>query len=395
MEMAKSRHWTKVILLTLILIPGFTHAAEADPPVLNSIKADKESIDVTNEGQTVTFTVDASDETGVDWENTVLHLDKPGGGFREPVGSNENPGEIKLDISQTDPNGTWLLTYLYLKDLNGNQKRYELSIEVLVEGGMESDPPVLNSIKADKESIDVTNEGQTVTFTVDASDETGVDWENTVLHLDKPGGGFREPVGSNENPGEIKLDISQTDPNGTWLLTYLYLKDLNGNQKRYELSIEVLVEGGMESDPPVLNSIKADKESIDVTNEGQTVTFTVDASDETGVDWENTVLHLDKPGGGFREPVGSNENPGEIKLDISQTDPNGTWLLTYLYLKDLNGNQKRYELSIEVLVDFDSDGDDVIDRLDAFPLDATETLDTDSDGTGNNADTDDDGDGVA
>ena len=395
MEIAKSRHWTKVILLTLILIPGFTHAAEADPPVLNSIKADKESIDVTNEGQTVTFTVDASDETGVDWENTVLHLDKPGGGFREPVGSNENPGEIKLDISQTDPNGTWLLTYLYLKDLNGNQKRYELSIEVLVEGGMESDPPVLNSIKADKESIDVTNEGQTVTFTVDASDETGVDWENTVLHLDKPGGGFREPVGSNENPGEIKLDISQTDPNGTWLLTYLYLKDLNGNQKRYELSIEVLVEGGMESDPPVLNSIKADKESIDVTNEGQTVTFTVDASDETGVDWENTVLHLDKPGGGFREPVGSNENPGEIKLDISQTDPNGTWLLTYLYLKDLNGNQKRYELSIEVLVDFDSDGDDVIDRLDAFPLDATETLDTDSDGTGNNADTDDDGDGVA
>ena len=32
---------------------------------------------------------------------------------------------------------------------------------------------------------------------------------------------------------------------------------------------------------------------------------------------------------------------------------------------------------------------------DAFPLDAAETLDTDSDGTGNNADTDDDGDGVA
>ena len=32
---------------------------------------------------------------------------------------------------------------------------------------------------------------------------------------------------------------------------------------------------------------------------------------------------------------------------------------------------------------------------DAFPLDAAETIDTDSDGTGNNADTDDDGDGVA
>ena len=45
--------------------------------------------------------------------------------------------------------------------------------------------------------------------------------------------------------------------------------------------------------------------------------------------------------------------------------------------------------------DTDDDGDGVADSSDAFPLDANETLDTDSDGTGNNADTDDDGDGVA
>jgi hypothetical protein len=42
----------------------------------------------------------------------------------------------------------------------------------------------------------------------------------------------------------------------------------------------------------------------------------------------------------------------------------------------------------------DTDDDGVADDQDAFPLDATETLDTDNDGTGNNADTDDDGDGV-
>ncbi|MDC3364955.1 hypothetical protein OAV86_02730, partial [Pseudomonadales bacterium] len=38
--------------------------------------------------------------------------------------------------------------------------------------------------------------------------------------------------------------------------------------------------------------------------------------------------------------------------------------------------------------------DGVADTSDAFPLDAAESVDTDSDGTGNNADTDDDGDGV-
>ena len=43
----------------------------------------------------------------------------------------------------------------------------------------------------------------------------------------------------------------------------------------------------------------------------------------------------------------------------------------------------------------DEDNDGVADNTDAFPLDSTETVDTDGDGVGNNADTDDDGDGVA
>ena len=42
--------------------------------------------------------------------------------------------------------------------------------------------------------------------------------------------------------------------------------------------------------------------------------------------------------------------------------------------------------------DLDADGDGVINRNDAFPGDATESVDTDNDGIGNNADLDDDGD---
>ena len=45
--------------------------------------------------------------------------------------------------------------------------------------------------------------------------------------------------------------------------------------------------------------------------------------------------------------------------------------------------------------DLDDDNDNVADAGDAFPYDATESVDTDGDGVGNNADTDDDGDGVA
>ena len=42
----------------------------------------------------------------------------------------------------------------------------------------------------------------------------------------------------------------------------------------------------------------------------------------------------------------------------------------------------------------DSDNDDVVDSLDAFPFDSSEALDIDGDGIGNNADLDDDGDGI-
>jgi hypothetical protein len=45
--------------------------------------------------------------------------------------------------------------------------------------------------------------------------------------------------------------------------------------------------------------------------------------------------------------------------------------------------------------DSDSDGDEVDDASDAFPVDPAESVDTDGDGVGNNADPDDDGDGVA
>jgi len=43
----------------------------------------------------------------------------------------------------------------------------------------------------------------------------------------------------------------------------------------------------------------------------------------------------------------------------------------------------------------DSDGDGIIDANDAFPNDASESVDTDGDGIGNNADTDDDNDGLS
>ena len=62
----------------------------------------------------------------------------------------------------------------------------------------------------------------------------------------------------------------------------------------------------------------------------------------------------------------------------------GEWGVNVWFLAQNNPNEP---------ADDDIDGDGIPDQDDTFPLDATESLDSDGDGIGNNADTDDDGDG--
>ena len=59
-----------------------------------------------------------------------------------------------------------------------------------------------------------------------------------------------------------------------------------------------------------------------------------------------------------------------------------------------NSADEDYRLEGVSIIYPDRDFDGFPNVNDAFPLDAAESIDTDSDGTGNNADTDDDGDGV-
>ena len=60
----------------------------------------------------------------------------------------------------------------------------------------------------------------------------------------------------------------------------------------------------------------------------------------------------------------------------------------------MRGKQSIPTMMVLVTTHSDDDGDGVLDINDAFPRDASETIDTDDDGIGNNSDTDDDGDGV-
>ena len=86
--------------------------------------------------------------------------------------------------------------------------------------------------------------------------------------------------------------------------------------------------------------------------------------------------------------------PGDyiVQLTDSYGDGGGSATVTYSYV---SGSQEAQSTPFGTLLDNDDDQDGTVDTEDAFPLDGTESLDTDGDGIGNNADTDDDEDGTA
>tara|TARA_Y100000766_G_scaffold52454_1_gene42389 strand:- start:834 stop:1526 length:693 start_codon:yes stop_codon:yes gene_type:complete len=76
--------------------------------------------------------------------------------------------------------------------------------------------------------------------------------------------------------------------------------------------------------------------------------------------------------------------------DVSMTAPESAELFTYdLHITLLKIGGIREEIIVEDVIEIiekDTDGDGVVDSLDAFPTDSSETNDADGDGVGDNAD---------
>lgn len=104
-----------------------------------------------------------------------------------------------------------------------------------------------------------------------------------------------------------------------------------------------------------------------------------------------------RPGYLFTEWTGDatgTDNPLSVLMDSDKT-------ITATFGPDHNDDDEDGLTNYREIVELgsnpalkDTDGDEVEDGDDAFPLNIAETLDTDGDGTGDNADLDDDGDGL-
>ena len=430
--------WT----LSLILFLSSTAAADDnDAPTLNAISIDKVTVDVSEEPQTITVSVDASDESDIQWEGyapgyrrTQLVFRDPGGNWYYAVGSNSEPGKLEITVDSDNVGGEWEISWLELTDVHGNYviisdlSAYGMPESITVIGGKEANPPTLNAISIDKVTADVSEEPQTITVSVDASDESGIDWSagrnRTNLIFQDAGGGFHFATGSNENPGVLQITIDNEDIGGEWEIKWLELTDVHGN---YTL-IRNLSDYGL---PDYLYVLKTGEPTSDISlsysglyetlgeNYGYEMLVTAEnlASEATtslnlSISTSNLrVTSVKRDYGSQACALASTNYDSTVTCATSAIAANSSAVFkvgltagvvgsSWINLKlvgetpDITLRDNYIYLSSTVQEEADSDGDGTPDNIDAFPLDPTETTDTDGDGIGNNADIDDDGDGT-
>ncbi|MBT5796018.1 MAG: hypothetical protein HOI09_01410, partial [Porticoccaceae bacterium] len=295
----------------------------------------------------------------------------------------------------------------------------------------ESAPPELTSISVDKVSVDVTENSQTVTFTVEGNDATGVDWSASRVVLQDEGGKYM--YARADTPGIFTLIVDSNDASGTWTILWLRFKDTLGNEKvyRYESSLKprglpafIYV---LESGEATTNLALSTATSITNVSENSEINYTLTienlASTPSGqltLELESTNVRVNavSQAGSSACSISSANYNSTVSCKLSGVDANSSKQLNLTLSAgaagtgSLNANivasipdisYLNNYLTVSLGIDPDSDGDGIGDNADAFPNDSTETVDTDLDGVGDNADvfpldasesSDFDGDGV-
>jgi hypothetical protein len=349
--------------------------ADTNGPTLNSISINQTIFDVTDGPQTITFTVDATDESGINWSagvnSTGMVLQDSSGRYQYAPGTTDNPGKLSITINSDDSGGIWSFYFLALTDNLGNRsllnvsalESYGLPASIEIIGGAETVVPTLNSISVNKTTFDVTDGPQAIIFTVDASDDSGINWSagsnRTNVILQNPNGsGYRYAVGDNDDPGKLSVTLSSSDAAGAWKIYALQLTDNVGNQasfdssarESYGLPASIEIIGGAETVVPTLNSISVNQATVDVTDGPQAIIFTVDASDDSGINWSagsnrTNVILRNPNGSGYRYAVGDNDDPGKLSVTLSSSDTAGAWKIIALSIRDNVGNQASFDSS--------------------------------------------------
>ena len=313
-----------------------TIASDNIKPKLISITPDKNSVDVSTSEEHVIFTIDATDDSGIDWASSFLY-------FRttEKYCYRENiDGEIKCTFSSTDNDGTIYLT-AFIYDKAGNALVENAATSITIVGGNVT--PIVNGITADNETVDVTEGEKTINFSIDVTDASGINWDSSYIYFPYTASTGKYCYGTDEVPNTISCLFSSDDPEGE--LSYrVRIEDIHGSYFYQSSYGSITLIGGRERTPPVMDSISNDKIGIDISREQQVVNYSLSASDSSGIDWEKSQIAL-RRGNDFSvyaTGYGANSSPQSIGVSFSTDLESGIWRYAYIKIMDNLGNERLY-----------------------------------------------------
>ncbi|WP_223144724.1 Ig-like domain-containing protein [Macrococcoides canis] len=349
-----------VLLVSLNVTGNFVQAAaDVEKPVIKSVTVDKKSAKV---GDTVTYTVVATDNVGVD--RVYIDLKKPQTGntvFDRMTSIGNNMYQYQMTVTDSSETGEWevasVLVYdgseNYTRDYNKNigygTKDYS-SAKVQITGGLaDVEKPVIKSVTVDKKTAKV---GDTVTYTVVATDNVKID--RVYIDLKKPQTGntvFDRMTSIGNNMYQYQMTVTDSSETGEWevasVLVYdgteNYTRDYNKNigygTKDYS-SAKVQITGGLaDVEKPVIKSVTVDKKTAKV---GDTVTYTVVATDNVKID--RVYIDLKKPQTGntvFDRMTSIGNNMYQYQMTVTDSSETGEWEVASVLVYDGSENYTR------------------------------------------------------
>ncbi len=366
----------KVILICILLCSSVSIAADTNDPVLNYFSILSDTVDVTETADTVFVEIHARDDSS--GLNMVRFFFESPSAEKMLLAMNTfTPGALSdscvvgLAVQPMTESGDWTLTTLLLTDVDGNQATFDstdmktlgFSYKLYVNSNEDVEPPLLNDFAFLQDTIEVTTEGETVSYTVHASDSlSGL--QAVRVSLQSPSGATSlqsMAIFNQGSPNDTAEGIFVLQPfteSGDWEVLEISLHDIMGNMIHYTAEQlyafgfypKVNVQAG-ETDiqAPELIDFVFEPGTVELNSaSSDTVTFQIIARDDVsglsnGLVYFKSIESANSVGASVMFTAGSLADTitGFFTLD-GITEP-GEWGVDFLCLIDMAGNRTVFQ----------------------------------------------------
>jgi hypothetical protein len=368
----------------------FVGDSDTSPPVLQALRISPSPVNVWSGPQTVTFTLEASDDNlGI--SNGELRIIRPSNTTFATLSFDSNQRmsgdglfgtyEVAVEIPETEEWGDWRVEVDLIEEATANTRSYGPANDPFPNPGEEifavSDgttgdhqAPLVQSISTAPGTVDVTTAAATLSVTVHITDDHSGFFEGSISVYTPAGAwtgstyftdGNRISGDAFDGVYEIEIAVPLYGPPGTWK-TGCYLRDNAGNEREYPYNISFPTPGDGEftvtntgladTTAPVLNSIDITPATVDVSASAATITVTVSITDDLS-GFRDRYLFFYEPGDIYSgyvfaaiddsHRISGDELNGiyQVQVPIPQGSTAGPWQIR-VFLRDKTGGTQFY-----------------------------------------------------